>query len=168
MTRWLNSADSSFEAEFVRLLGDKREQAADVNDAVAAILDDVRQRGDAAVRQYTSQFDGFDLPEAGARMSADQIDREADKCPADIMTALAAAADRIRAYHERQVPDSDRYTDEQGVELGHRWTPVQAAGLYVPGGLAARARRRGGDGRTSRRRAGLSHHRGARLRSAGR
>ena len=137
MTRWLNSNDAGFEADFVRLLGDKREQAADVNDAVAGILDDVRQRGDAAVADYTRRFDGFDLPATGARMSAEQIQLEADKCPADILAALQAAAVRIAAYHERQLPGSERYTDDKGVELGHRWTPVQAAGLYVPGGLAA-------------------------------
>ncbi len=137
MTRRLNSKDAGFEADFVSLLGDKREQAADVNDTVARILDEVKQRGDAAVRQYTAQFDGFDLPETGARMPADQITQEADKCPADILAALQAAADRIRAYHERQLPDNERYKDDEGVELGHRWTPVQAAGLYVPGGLAA-------------------------------
>ena len=137
MTRWLNSNDAGFEADFVRLLGDKREQAADVNDAVAGILDDVRQRGDAAVADYTRRFDGFDLPATGARMSAEQIQLEADKCPADILAALQAAAARIAAYHERQLPGSERYTDDKGVELGHRWTPVQAAGLYVPGGLAA-------------------------------
>ncbi|MGI9511995.1 MAG: histidinol dehydrogenase [Anderseniella sp.] len=137
MTRWLNINDAGFEADFAALLGDKREQAADVNDAVAAILADVRTRGDAAVRDTTRQFDGFDLPEAGARMPADQIELEADKCPADILAALKAAAARIQAYHERQVPGSERYTDDKGVELGHRWSPVQAAGLYVPGGLAA-------------------------------
>jgi histidinol dehydrogenase len=137
MTRWLNSNDAGFEADFVRLLGDKREQAADVNDAVAGILDDVRQRGDAAVADYTRRFDGFDLPATGAQMSAEQIKLEADKCPADILAALRAAAARIAAYHERQLPGSERYTDDKGVELGHRWTPVQAAGLYVPGGLAA-------------------------------
>ena len=137
MTRRLNTEDAGFEADFVNLLGDKREQAADVNDTVAGILADVRQRGDVAVRQYTSQFDGFDLPEAGARMPASQIALQAGRCPADILAALQAAAARIRAYHERQLPDNERYRDDSGVELGHRWSAVQAAGLYVPGGLAA-------------------------------
>jgi len=137
MTRRLNINDAGFEADFAGLLGDKREQAADVNDAVAGILGDVKTRGDAAVRDYTKQFDGFDLPASGARMTADQITQEADKCPADILAALEAAAARIHAYHERQVPAGERYTDASGVELGHRWSAVQAAGLYVPGGLAA-------------------------------
>ena len=137
MTRWLNINDAGFEADFDRLLGDKREQAADVNDAVAGILGDVKARGDAAVRDYTKQFDGFDLPGTGARMTADQIMQEADKCPADVLAALQAAASRIQAYHQRQLPGNERYTDASGVELGHRWSAVQAAGLYVPGGLAA-------------------------------
>ena len=137
MTRRLNINDAGFEADFARLLGDKREQAADVNDAVAGILADVKARGDAAVHDYTKQFDGFDLPASGARMTADQITQEADKCPGDVLAALERAAARIHAYHERQVPASDRYTDASGVELGHRWSAVQAAGLYVPGGLAA-------------------------------
>jgi histidinol dehydrogenase len=137
MTRRLNINDAGFEADFARLLGDKREQAADVNEAVAGILADVKTRGDAAVRDYTKQFDGFDLPASGARMTADQIRQEADECPGDILAALERAAARIHAYHERQVPAGERYTDASGVELGHRWSAVQAAGLYVPGGLAA-------------------------------
>ncbi len=137
MTRRLNTRDAGFEADFFRLLGDKREQAADVNETVAAILADVRQRGDVAVRHYTAKFDGFDLPEAGARMPEGQIELHAGRCPADVLAALQAAATRIRAYHERQLPASERYTDGSGVELGHRWNAVQAAGLYVPGGLAA-------------------------------
>jgi len=137
MTRWLNIADADFEAKFTRLLGDKREQSVDVNASVAQILSDVRARGDAAVREYTAKFDGFDLPESGARMSVDEIAQHADACEPEILSSLSAAAVRINAYHERQLPGDERYTDNAGVELGHRWTPVQAAGLYVPGGLAA-------------------------------
>ncbi len=137
MTRRLDSASADFEAQFTRLLGDKREQAADVNDAVAAILADVRSRGDAAVREYTTRFDRFDLPASGARMSEADVASWADQCEPEVVAALEAAAARIRAYHERQVPGDERYTDDKGVELGHRWTAVEAAGLYVPGGLAA-------------------------------
>jgi len=137
MTRRLDATSAGFEAEFTRLLGDKREQAADVNDAVAAILSDVRARGDAAVREYTSRFDRFELPEAGAQMSEADVAAWAGKCEPEVVAALEAAAARIRSYHERQVPGDERYTDDKGVELGHRWTAVEAAGLYVPGGLAA-------------------------------
>jgi histidinol dehydrogenase len=137
MTRRLDATSKGFEAEFTRLLGDKREQSADVNDAVSAILTEVRARGDAAVRDYTAKFDRFDLPETGARMSNADMTSWANKCEPEVVAALEAAASRIRAYHERQLPGDDRYTDDKGVELGHRWTAVEAAGLYVPGGLAA-------------------------------
>ena len=137
MTRRLDATSKGFEAEFTRLLGDKREQSADVNDAVAAILAEVRARGDAAVRDYTAKFDRFDLPETGARMSDADMTSWANKCEPEVVAALEAAASRIRSYHERQLPGDDRYTDDKGVELGHRWTAVEAAGLYVPGGLAA-------------------------------
>ena len=137
MTRRLDATSKGFEAEFTRLLGDKREQSADVNDAVAAILAEVRARGDAAVRDYTAKFDRFDLPETGALMSDADMQAWADKCEPEVVASLEAAANRIRAYHERQLPGDDRYTDDKGVELGHRWTAVEAAGLYVPGGLAA-------------------------------
>lgn len=137
MTRLLDSGSADFETRFQQLLGDKREQSADVNDAVAAILSDVRARGDEAVREYTEKFDRFDLPASGARMSQDDINAWAAKCEPEVVDALEAAAARIRAYHQRQLPGDDRYTDEMGVELGHRWTAVEAAGLYVPGGLAA-------------------------------
>jgi histidinol dehydrogenase len=137
MTRLLESGSADFETHFEQLLGDKREQSADVNDAVAAILSDVRQRGDEAVREYTEKFDRFSLPASGARMSEDDINAWAAKCEPDVVDSLEAASARIRAYHQRQLPGDDRYTDEKGVELGHRWTAVEAAGLYVPGGLAA-------------------------------
>ena len=137
MTRRLDAGSANFEDEFTRLLGDKREQSADVNDAVAAIIADVRERGDAAVRDYTAKFDRFDLPAGGARMSESDIASWAARCEPEVVAALEAAASRIRAYHQRQLPGDDRYTDEKGVELGHRWTAVEAAGLYVPGGLAA-------------------------------
>lgn len=137
MTRRLEATSGEFEQQFAQLLGDKREQAADVNDAVAQIIADVRARGDAAVREYTAKFDRFELPEAGAKMSAGDMQAWADKCEPEVVAALERAAERIRSYHERQVPGNERYTDEQGVELGHRWTAVEAAGLYVPGGLAA-------------------------------
>ncbi len=137
MTRILDRTDADFDAAFERLLGDKREQSADVNDAVAAIIGDVRKRGDEAVRDYTLRFDRFELPAGGARMTQETIARYASQCDPDVEQALQSAAARIRSYHERQLPASERYTDEAGVELGHRWTAVEAAGLYVPGGLAA-------------------------------
>ncbi len=137
MTRRLDARSADFETGFGELLGEKREQSADVNDAVAGIIADVRNRGDEAVREYTARFDRFDLPASGARMGADDMARWADRCEPHVLDALEAAAARIRSYHQRQLPADDRYTDDKGVELGHRWTAVEAAGLYVPGGLAA-------------------------------
>ena len=137
MTRRLDARSAGFETGFGELLGEKREQSADVNDAVAGIIADVRNRGDEAVREYTARFDRFDLPASGARMGADDMARWADRCEPHVLDALEAAAARIRSYHQRQLPADDRYTDDKGVELGHRWTAVEAAGLYVPGGLAA-------------------------------
>ncbi len=137
MTRRLDATAADFDRGFTELLGEKREQAADVNDAVAAIIAEVRARGDDAVREFTARFDRFELPAGGARMSAGDMASWADRCEPEVLAALEAAAERIRSYHQRQLPEDDRYTDDKGVELGHRWTAVEAAGLYVPGGLAA-------------------------------
>ena len=97
MTRRLNTKDAGFELAFLQLLGDKREQSVDVNSAVASILDDVRKRGDVAVREYTRKFDGFDLPASGARISSDDIARYAKQCEPSIFAALEQAASRIRS-----------------------------------------------------------------------
>jgi len=137
MPRKLNSRDAGFEAAFVTLLGEKREVDADVNAQVAAILSEVRTRGDAAVIDYTSKFDRVDFTAAELRLSPDQVAAEAGKAEPDAVAALKVAADRIRAFHERQMPRDERFTDAAGVELGFRWTAIAAAGLYVPGGLAA-------------------------------
>lgn len=126
---------TDFEARFVRLLSAKREQDEDVARDVAAIIADVREKGDAALRSYTRKFDRHE-PQSLA-FSAQEIAAGLAACPGDVRAALELAAARIRAYHLRQKPADDRYTDEAGVELGHRWTPVSAVGLYVPGGTAA-------------------------------
>jgi len=133
----LDARDAGFEAAFAALLDDKRETAADVSDAVAAIIADVRARGDAALADYTARFDRLTLEAGGFRLSAEEIAGHAAEAPAEQIAALKEAAARIRRYHEKQTPEDQRYTDDAGVELGARWTPVAAAGLYVPGGLAA-------------------------------
>lgn len=126
-----------FEDEFTAFLGTKREASVDVNAAVAEILADVRARGDAAVRGYTARFDRLELPAGNMALSADEIATAAASCEAATLEALGLAYERIKVYHEKQRPDDARFTDEAGVELGHRWTPVQAVGLYVPGGAAS-------------------------------
>jgi histidinol dehydrogenase len=137
MPQKLNSYDANFEASFKALLDDKRETSVDVNDAVAAILADVKTRGDAAVIDYTSKFDRLDLTPETLRITPDVIDGAIGECAQKTLDALQVAADRIAAFHEKQMPDGLDYTDDVGVRLGYRWTAVSSAGLYVPGGTAA-------------------------------
>ncbi|SFI51511.1 histidinol dehydrogenase [Jannaschia pohangensis] len=137
MPQFLNATDADFEARFAALLTMKREDAPDVDEAVAAIIADVRARGDAAICDLTSRFDRLDLTPETMRFSADEIADYAGQVSAEDRAALELAAARIRAYHDRQMPRDESWVDETGATLGWRWTPVSAAGLYVPGGLAS-------------------------------
>ncbi len=137
MPQFLDFADADFEAAFIALLGAKREEATDVDDAVAAIIADVRARGDAALIELTERFDRMTLTPEQLRFSPEEIDALVAGVSAGERAALELAAERIRAYHTRQMPNDESWTDEQGAMLGWRWTPVAAAGLYVPGGLAS-------------------------------
>ena len=128
--------DSDFAARFAELQNMKREQSVDVKDTVAAILADVRARGDAAVIELTEKFDRQTLSPETLRISDADIDAAEAACDAETKAALALAAERIADFHARQKPEDNMFTDAVGVELGHRWSPVDAAGLYVPGGLA--------------------------------
>lgn len=133
----LNAKDADFEPAFKDLLSSKREDSFDVNETVAAILADVKLRGDAALIEYTARFDRLSLNPENLRISdAEVLEAEAKCDPADL-AALRIAAERIRDYHQRQLPEDLDYADAAGVRLGHRWTAVSAAGLYVPGGLAS-------------------------------
>jgi histidinol dehydrogenase len=133
----LNTRDPGFEAAFAALLSQKREVAEDVDAAVAAIIADVRARGDAAVLDLTARFDRMELTADRLAFSAEEIAAEVAKVSPEDRAALELAAARIRAYHERQRPEDARWTEESGAMLGWRWTPVSAAGLYVPGGTAS-------------------------------
>ncbi|SMR82707.1 histidinol dehydrogenase [Aliiroseovarius halocynthiae] len=137
MPQFLNSTDSDFEARFTALLSMKREDSPDVDATVAGIIADVRTRGDAAVIELTSKFDRLDLTPETLRFSEAEIEAECAKVSNKDRAALELAADRIRAYHSRQMPEDQRWTDESGADLGWRWSAVSAAGLYVPGGLAS-------------------------------
>jgi len=137
MPRRLNTADSGFAAEFATLLAAKREADIDVNETVAAILADVRARGDDAVIGYTEKFDRSALTPETMRITDDDIAAAVGQCGKNALEALELAAGRIRAFHEKQLPSALSYTDAAGVKLGQRWTPIAAAGLYVPGGTAA-------------------------------
>ncbi|MFV0491287.1 MAG: histidinol dehydrogenase [Pseudorhodobacter sp.] len=125
-----------FEDAFTALLSAKREDAPDVDAAVAAIIGDIRARGDAALRELTARFDQLELPD-GFAFSAAEIEAEIACVAPEDRAALELAAERIRAYHMRQLPEDAMWQDECGARLGWRWSPVSAAGLYVPGGLAS-------------------------------
>lgn len=132
----LSTADASFEDAFARVVADRRESDADVGRDVSAILADVRKRGDVALAEYTARFDSFELG-ADWRIGAQECRLAYETIGADLRDAVELAASRIRAYHERQLPTDQDYTDALGMRLGARWRPVEAAGLYVPGGRAA-------------------------------
>ena len=130
----LDTRDPGFAAGFAALLGQKRETAADVDDAVAAIIDEVARRGDAALIDYTNRFDRVALTPQTLRLSAEE--RNA-KAPEEAVAALEFAAARIEAFHRKQLPAQIDYTDAAGVRLGMRWGAIDAVGLYVPGGTAS-------------------------------
>jgi len=137
MAQFLDTADPDFETRFSTLLGAKREDSPDVDDIVVGIIADVRARGDAAVIDLTEKFDRLVLTPDTLRFTPEEIAAECAKVSAAERDALELAAERIRAYHVRQMPDDEIWTDPDGATLGWRWTPVSAAGLYVPGGLAS-------------------------------
>ena len=133
----LDTRESDFAERFRRFLDAKREAAHDVAEAVRAIIAEVIARGDRALVDFTRRFDRLDLDAVGLRVSAEEIAAAAARCDRETVAALAFARDRIEAYHRRQLPRDERYTDALGVELGARWTAIEAVGLYVPGGTAA-------------------------------
>ena len=133
----LKTTDPDFSASFTALLDTKREASADVDLAVRAIVGEVIERGDDALISLSKKFDRIDLAKTGLRISQEEIDAGAGKVSGDTLEALKLARQRIEQHHRRQVPEDLRYTDALGVELGHRWTPLDSVGLYVPGGTAA-------------------------------
>lgn len=133
----LASSQADFAAAFAALLAAKREISEDVDAAVRAIIADVVARGDQAVIDYTSRFDRLELTPGSMRVTTEEIDSARNACDPRALDALELAAARIRAFHERQKPSDLRFTDALGVELGWRWTAIEAVGLYVPGGTAA-------------------------------
>jgi len=135
---FLSTTDPDFETRFQALLSAKREDSPDVDAVVSEIISQVRSGGDAALKALTAKFDRM-TPEALERLafSAEEIDAQCANVPVAEADALRLAAERIFAYHERQLPQDARWSDPTGAELGWRWTPVSAAGLYVPGGLAS-------------------------------
>ena len=137
MTQFLTTNQVDFKTQFQALLSAKREDSPDVDAVVADIIADVRKRGNAAVTDLTSKFDRLDLSSDKLAFTREEIMGYCSTVPRAERDALELAAERIRAYHAKQLPKDESWVDDAGVSLGWRWTPVSAAGLYVPGGLAS-------------------------------
>ncbi|MER9682604.1 histidinol dehydrogenase [Mesorhizobium sp. M0184] len=133
----LRQSDADFEQRFAAFLLTKREVSADVDTVVREIIAKVRAEGDAALVGYTQKFGGGDLARLGIAVSRDDIAKAYEAADPQTVEALKFARERIRSHHQRQMPQDDRYTDAAGVELGSRWTAIEAVGLYVPGGTAS-------------------------------
>ncbi len=137
MAIWLEQTSADFEERFTAFLSTKREVSDDVNAVVKSIIDDVRQRGDAALIEYSARFDKVDLATAGLRVGEAEIEAAVAMTAPEVLDALRFAAKRIEKHHARQMPKDDLYEDDLGVGLGSRWTAIDAVGLYVPGGTAS-------------------------------
>jgi len=135
--RWFNTRDPAFEAAFKAFLDEPRGSPADVDAAVAEILVKVKTGGLEALLDFAERFDKVKLDAQSLRVTQDEIAEGVAQTPMAVRDAIAFAAARIRAYHERQRPADQRFTDEAGVELGWRWTPLESVGIYVPGGRAS-------------------------------
>ena len=137
MVRRLNTKEKSFAADFEALLFAKRAIEEDVALAVRGLIADVRARGDTALVELTNKFDRAGITTADLKISAEEIENALAKVTAEQKAAIEMAASRIEAYHRRQLPKDERFQDETGAMLGWRWTSVDSAGLYVPGGTAS-------------------------------
>ncbi len=133
----LNSCDPGFAVAFAAVVDATRETPADVDAAAAEIIADIRRRGDAALIELTRRFDRFDPEVAGLAIGAAEVDAAIAQCPQEILDALDLAAERIESFHRTQLPPAVDYRDAAGVRLGARWSAIDAAGLYVPGGTAS-------------------------------
>ncbi len=137
MTLRLDTKDSSFERDFTALLAEKREMSQQVDQTVAAILADVKTRGDEALVELTKKFDHLELSAKTLRIPAKEIAAASARVSSKVRAALQFAHERIKSHHQKQKPKDHIYLDDLGVTLGTRWTPISSTGLYVPGGLAS-------------------------------
>ncbi|MDY0250673.1 MAG: histidinol dehydrogenase [Pseudomonas sp.] len=136
--RRLNAQDADFNTQLDQLLSWESVSDASVNQRVLDIIDNVRARGDAALVDYTRQFDGLDvLQMSDLILPRERLELALTRITPEQRTALETAARRVREYHEHQVQDSWRYTEADGTVLGQKITPIDRAGLYVPGGKAS-------------------------------
>lgn len=129
--------DADFNMRFSKFISGREDANQQVGPVVSKILQDVRSQGDEAVLSYTKQFDRFDATAETIRVTKEEVAHAISLCTPELKKSLKAAAARIRTYSQKQLPEDLDYTDEHGVRLGHRWSPIQSVGLYVPGGLAA-------------------------------
>jgi histidinol dehydrogenase len=137
LAQLLRSSDPGFAGQFKALVESRRDQPLDLQDAVRAIVRAVQEKGDAALVEFTARFDRTDLAKTGLRVPPEELKRAYEGLSQELRGALALAAERIEKHHRRQLPQDERYVDAIGAELGHRWTPLDSAGLYVPGGKAS-------------------------------
>ncbi|MGC2121881.1 MAG: histidinol dehydrogenase, partial [Xanthobacteraceae bacterium] len=133
----LDIRSGDFAQKFRAFLDTKRETSADVEATVRAIVADVIARGDQALKDHSRKLDRLDLDRTAMKVTAAEIAAAQAACSRDALDALELARTRIETYHRRQLPQDDRFTDALGVELGSRWTAIEAVGIYVPGGTAA-------------------------------
>ena len=137
MPVFLNFDDPMFDQHFDEILSSERNDSSDVNSVVFDILEDVKRRKDEAVIELTHRFDKIKLKKEELSFSKNEIDELSSTTTSDERKALDLAANRIRVFHERQKPEDVSWTDDIGIELGWKWTPLDAVGIYVPGGLAS-------------------------------
>ncbi len=135
--RRFDASASDFASRLQAFLAEPRGSRADVERAVAEVVEGVRTEGIDAVLRYARRFDDPGMEAAKLQVGEEEIDAGVAACPKEILEAIAFAAQRIGAYHERLKPADGAFTDAAGVELGWRWTPLDAVGVYVPGGRAA-------------------------------
>ena len=141
--QFLRTSEADFTKKFDRVVRDRRESDVQVGRDVATMINEVRERGDGALVEYTQRFDSHQLnDEADWRITPEECQAAYEALDTELRDALELAAARIRAYHEGQLPADRDYTDDIGMRLGARWSAVDAAGLYVPGGRAAYSRPR--------------------------
>lgn len=137
MVKYLNANDAGAQEQLLAILQARQEEQGDVSGVVREIIQQVRQRGDAALRDYTETFDTFTLGSGSLSLGEEAIEQAHADCPQPVQQALKLAAQRIANYHEKQLPEDKLYTDEHGTQLGWQWRPLDSVGLYVPGGRAS-------------------------------
>jgi histidinol dehydrogenase len=137
MARWFDAGAAGFDRVFDAFLEERRGQPEAVDAAAAEVIEQVRRRGLDAVLEYGRRFDKVELTAETLRVSPEEIEAGAAACPPEVLEAIAFAAERISTYHARQRPADQLWIDDTGTRLGWCWGPIEAVGVYVPGGRAA-------------------------------